>query len=80
MKVFITKYCLTKGIQEMDVEQWGPDTVGKIGALYPCYFHGEGKEWHRTMELAISKAEEIRNKKIASLKKNIVKLESMKFN
>lgn len=43
------------------------------------YYHGKGDEWHETKESAIAKAEEIRKKKINSLKKQIEKLEKMKF-
>lgn len=41
------------------------------------YFHGN--EWHKSRESAIAKAEEMRKKKIASLKKQIEKLEKMEF-
>ena len=43
------------------------------------YFHGEGREWHRTKESAIDKAEEMRKKKIETMKKQIEKLEKMEF-
>lgn len=46
---------------------------------FPIYYHGEGNDWHRTKESAIAKAEEMRKKKIASLKKQIEKLEKMEF-
>jgi hypothetical protein len=42
-------------------------------------YHGEGIEWHRTEAEAIARAEEMRIAKIASLKKQIAKLEKMKF-
>ena len=45
----------------------------------PTFFHGEGKEWHRTKEAAIAKAEEMRQKKIAGLKKQIERLEKLEF-
>lgn len=77
-KVFITKYALTSGIKEMEVEEYYPGNVKRLG-LNHDYFHGEGKEWHRTRESAMKKAEEMRVKKIASLKNQIVKLEKLKF-
>lgn len=79
MKVYITKYALSQGIFEVDgeVSELFPDTFDARG--YLGYFHGDGKEWHRTRESAIKRAEEMRKKKIASLKKQIEKLEKMKF-
>lgn len=79
MKVWITKYALTSGIIQTEGE------VTNSGALYVLhtghltFYHGEGKEWHRTKEAAVSKAEEMRQKKIESLKKQIRKLEGMTF-
>jgi hypothetical protein len=43
------------------------------------YFHGEGRNWHRTPEGAKAKAEAMRKAKIASLKKQLAKLESLSF-
>lgn len=79
MKVWITKYALTSGIKEMEVRQseYNPDTVWG-NALFDCY-HGEGREWHKTYEAALVRAEEMRKKKIVSLTKQIHKLENMRF-
>lgn len=79
MKVWITKYALTDGIVEKECEYFEDGSVREIGNSFPIYYHGEGKDWHRTKESAIKKAEEMRNKKIESLKKQIKKLEEMKF-
>lgn len=79
MKVWITKYALTKGIIEMECVQFGDISVREVGNPFPTYYHGEGDEWHRTKESAIKKAEEMRQKKIESLKKQIKKLEEMRF-
>ena len=38
-----------------------------------------GKDWHRTPEAALARAEEMRLAKIESLKKSIKKLEGLKF-
>lgn len=80
--VYITKYALTTGISHV-LARVVKDTNGqmievKMG-LHIVYFHGEGKDWHRTEEGAVKRAEELRVKKIASLKKQIKKLESLKF-
>lgn len=80
MKVWITKYALTKGIIETEAEDCGDDMVRVHNKGYcDSYYHKEGNEWHRTKQSAISKAEEMRKKKIESLKKQIRKLENMKF-
>lgn len=81
MRVWITKYALTQGIIEKEVREGGKGFEGMIVTKdkYPACFHGEGKEWHRTKESAIKEAEEMRKKKIESLKKQIKKLEVMKF-
>lgn len=78
-KAFITKYALTDGIKEVEVEVCDeyPGMV-KGSGLFALY-HGEGKEWHRTRESAVKKAEEMRVNRIASLKKQITKLEKLKF-
>lgn len=78
MKVYITKYALTKGILEKESRQCGDGMIA-TRERFSAYFHGEGKDWHRTKENAIKRAEEMRMKKIESLKKQIEKLERMKF-
>lgn len=78
MKAYITKYALTKGILEKEAEECGNGMIA-TREKWNAYFHGEGKEWHRTKEEAIKRAEEMRKKKICSLEKQIEKLERMKF-
>ncbi|MEL7494169.1 MAG: hypothetical protein AAGJ95_09435 [Cyanobacteria bacterium J06554_11] len=81
VKVWITKYALTKGIQEAEAETWanhkGMVSVPKWGAL--ATFHGEGREWHRTRESALKRAEEMRLRRIASLEKQLDKLRALRF-
>lgn len=85
MKVWITRYVLSEGIKEseaelcLDVDETGNTIKCKIGLGIEYYFHGEGKNWHKTKESAIKKAEEMRQKEIDSLKKQIQKLEKMRF-
>lgn len=78
MMVFITKYALTVGIEEMDVDLC-EKYPGMVKTTNSQFFHGEGKEWHRTLAGAIDRADEIRVAKIASLKKSIVKMEKLDF-
>lgn len=80
--VYCPKYALTQGILELRVEK----TEGSALVLVvepktsvSWYLHGEGKEWCRTFEEAVAIAERARTRKIASLKKNIKKMETMKF-
>ena len=81
MKAWITKYALTSGIQEVT---GSVSTIGSGGMF--CYgnasyggqtAHGEGKDWHRTREGAVQRAEKMRTAKIASLRKSISKMEKL---
>lgn len=79
MKVWITKYALTDGIIEAEGEPYGLEWVS-VNWDNGCQCNDfEQGEWFDTKERAIKKAEEMRQKKIASLKKQIEKLEMMRF-
>lgn len=79
MKVWITKYALTDGIIEVEGEQdrltYG--FVATEGAFRNEWFNRRDCFTSRTS--AIKKAEEMRQKKIESLKKKIDKLERIRF-
>lgn len=75
---WITKYALTTGIEKMRVEHCIAISASMVSAKGQC-FHGEGEDWHRTEEGAIKRAEKMRVDKIASLRKQIAKLEKMKL-
>lgn len=82
MKVYVTKYALTRGVLLVDVELCSASSgeqqmVKEIGSPSPRYYHG--RDWHISWEAAKAQAEELRDKAIASSKKRIVKLESMTF-
>lgn len=79
MKVYVTKYALTDGIREIDVEECGDGLVRTIGHRYDTYFHKEGREWHRDQVSANARADAMRKAKIASLEKSIAKLRALKF-
>lgn len=78
MKVWITRYALSGGIIEEEVEACSVDGVWKrpppnqFGYLHPG-------DYETTREDAVAKAEAKRDKKIVSLKKQIAKLEKMNF-
>ena len=81
MKVWITKYALTQGIFEIEAEECGMGFPGMIQPKeeHPSHCHEEGKDWHRSKDSAVKRAEEMRQKKISSLRKKLEKLEKMKF-
>lgn len=83
MKVYVTKYALTAGIELIEVEECHtPDTVvqrGKFPVSMDAHYHGEGREWHRTPESAFDRAEEMRKKKLVSLRKSIAAVEKINF-
>lgn len=79
VKVFITKYALSTSIFERSVEDCGDGMVKDLESSLPAFYHGEGREWHRTQEAAFARAEEMRVAKIKSLQKQISKLEKLRF-
>lgn len=80
MKVWITKYALTSGIMEKEVERSErfPDMV-TTDERYSQTFHGEGKDWHRSLDAANARAEKMRQKKISSLETQLGRLRALTF-
>lgn len=78
MKVYITNHALTDGIIEKEVNQdcGNPKMVYVVGQTLE-YYHGN--DWHVSLASAIARADEMRLKKIESLKKSLKKMESLKF-
>lgn len=82
MEIFITKYALTQGILRLKAGariEGGKLIYRTKGSSFDQYAHGEGKDWTRTSLAAIQRAHQMRLAKIASLKKQIAKLEAMDF-
>ena len=81
MKVWDSKHALTSGIKELEVKQSEdfPEMVVHNAGEMDYYLHGEGREWHRTLKSAAIKAENMRIAKIDSLRKQIAKLEALRF-
>jgi hypothetical protein len=80
MKVWITKYALAKGIIECEgvITTIHPNMVEVMcPGIWERYFHKP--HWHTTRKDAVSRAEEMRVKKLASLQKQIARLDAMWF-
>lgn len=83
IKAFVTKYALTEGIREVDARICTRTSEGMIvyanNGGYQQYAHGEGRDWHRTREAAVKRAEEMRAAKLKSIAKQIKLLEALTF-
>ena len=79
MKVWITKYALTDGIIEADAELCGLDIISASWDNGTKCGNFGSEEWCGRKKSAVKKAEEMRQKKITSMKKQIEKLERMRF-
>lgn len=78
-KIFVFKYALTRGIIEVDAEigHGTYEEYAKVKNQMDIIWLN--RDYVHTKEEALKKAEDMRFKKIESLKKQIVKLEKMKF-
>ncbi len=78
MKVYITKYALTSGIEYIEASkaEFSPSMVTSASNSM-CHFHGD--EWHTSFQSAKAKAESMRDNRIKSLNKQLNKLHAMKF-
>jgi hypothetical protein len=78
MKVWISKYALSQGILETEVKRTSVEGMVQASDVsLPTYFHGW--EWHSTWEEAAQRAEELKEKRLKSLQKQIRKLENLHF-
>lgn len=76
MKIYVTRYALTSGVLEYDAEVKGRVAVAKNEQGRVSVFRSD---WHTSLDQARASAEEMRLKKIASLNKQIRKLEQLVF-
>lgn len=77
--IWVSKYALSKGVYEAQARDCGGGMV-KVTTTGMYYFlHSEGTQWHRTREDAVARAEQMRQKRIVSLRKQIAKLQAMRF-
>jgi hypothetical protein len=80
MKVWVTQYALSKGIapvEHAELSEGGTMVSWLSPGGWRMFAHGNA--WHRTEADAITDAERRRATKIASLKKQIAKLEKLSF-
>ena len=81
MKFFLSKYALTGGIKEAEgkaVKESTGDTVyAKLDEDYSLFTIG--KYAHETREAAVDAAEFLRARKLASLRRQIAKIEELDF-
>jgi hypothetical protein len=85
MKVFITKYALTDGIQEINEAMHDVGISDRMvsyvidGAFASQTVCVHKPDWHLTKAEAVERAQAMRVAKIASLRKSIAKLEKLTF-
>lgn len=85
MKIWISQYALSEGVIETEGETGVIGIEGEtietsmVRLVSGRYVYGEGKNWHRTREGAVARAEEMRKRKISSLRKQLELLEAMCF-
>ena len=79
--IYVTDHALTKGIKERKVTYFENGAWGDREGSHYVWYHTnrEGTDWHFNKGGAIEKAEEMRVKKIAALKRQIERLERMTF-
>lgn len=79
MLVYVTKYALTTGILEREVEPTnGHKLCWEVGVEYPCPLW-LGRDCFESRDDAVTDAEKRRVRKITSVKKQLAKLETMTF-
>jgi len=71
LKVWITKYALSQGIFELCAQTSSIDGLISDSSNSLRIYHGEGREWHRTKECAVIKAD-----RCASIKSNLSRSKS----
>lgn len=77
MKIFVTKYALTKGILELECEIINGKLAKTIETSFPQYF--KESEWFYNEEFAIKRSNKMKINKIASLERQITKLQKIQF-
>ncbi len=83
MKIWSTKYCLTEGIIEHEIDPMDANNslivIPKNKCSCAVYLHGEGRDWHKCREDAVLRADEIRIRKLKSLDRQIKTISAISF-
>ena len=82
MKVWITKYAMSSGVFTAEAEE---TSIKGVCAVRPkessssltAYYHGN--DWHTNEAKAVIRFNQMKQKKIASLKKQLAKVEALTF-
>ena len=74
---WVTKHALTTGIEMVSGTVYHHLNSGML--LWGQFEDAHGKDWHRTPEDALLRAEEMRQARIKSHQKSIAKLEALVF-
>ena len=77
MKVWITKYALTKGILEAESSESSEFRTGRKVKVQGQWFYDN--DYHVTLKDAQEHAEKMRHNKIASLERSLKKLKNLYF-
>ncbi len=78
-EAWITKYALTSGIIHATGEASDGTFIWYGNSRAMNFAHGEGKEWHRSLDAALDRAAAMRDARLESLTKSIRKMEKVKF-
>ena len=77
IEVWITKHALSAaGIERHDAEDVGGGVVRVV--RYGVQYYRR-RDWHRTPEAAVARAEEMRRLRIANLRRQLARLEVLRF-
>ena len=77
IKAWITRYALSAGVKLVHARVSGNMIIFQTDGGHTDFAHDN--DWHRTPESALRRAEEMRSKKIESLKKSIARIEAIEF-
>ena len=80
MKVWITKYALSRGIFEFDVDEPDPEYPNTILLRFVLghqYCHGEGRDWHRTRKAAIQRAKAMAKAQLKVMEKKALQMQRL---
>jgi hypothetical protein len=77
IKAYVTKYALTSGILVVEAEHCTDIDPNMISFGEMNYAHGNN--WHPTLKAALTRAEDMRQRKLATLRKQVARLEKLKI-